>query len=46
MDQFPQLESTKLRKFGSYAIVFSIYFIGGLIFTLQSGTYWIGNTFK
>lgn len=41
MDAFPQLESTKLRRFGTFGIVFAIYFLGGLIFTLESGAYWI-----
>lgn len=41
LDTFPQLESTKLRKFGSFGVIFLVYFCGGLIFTLNSGAYWV-----
>ena len=40
-EQFPQLKSTKRRRLLSITIIFIIYFLCGIIFTLQSGTYWI-----
>jgi SNF family Na+-dependent transporter len=41
MDAFPQFEKTRARKFGTYAVIFVAYLFGGLIFCLNSGTYWI-----
>lgn len=41
MDTFPSLESTKLKRFATFGVVFVLYFLGGLIFTLESGAYWI-----
>jgi SNF family Na+-dependent transporter len=34
-------KKTKLRKNILFALIFVFYFLGGLIFTLNSGTYWI-----
>lgn len=44
MDAWPHLENTRLKKFGTYTLIFLVYFLGGIIFTLNSGAYWIGET--
>ena len=41
MDAFPSLESSKLKKVLSVGAVFIVYFLGGLIFCLNSGAYWV-----
>jgi len=41
MERFPSLEETKSKRQGTFAIVFIVHFIAGLLFCLDSGTYWI-----
>lgn len=41
MDRFPHLETTKKKRFITYALIYVFYFLGGIIFTLNSGAYWI-----
>lgn len=41
MDRFPHLESSKLKRFGTFVIIFGVYFVCGIIFTARSGTYWM-----
>lgn len=40
-DTWPILKSTKLRKHLITILICLIYFAGGLLFCLQSGTYWL-----
>jgi solute carrier family 6 amino acid/orphan transporter-like 15/16/17/18/20 len=41
MERFPSLEETKSKRQATFAIVFIVHFIAGLLFCLNSGTYWI-----
>lgn len=38
---FPALASTKTRKFITFNCIFIFYYLLGLTFTFQSGTYWV-----
>ena len=42
IDVFPVLKKTKNRKYLTVSVICLIYFLLGIIFCFQSGTYWIG----
>lgn len=42
LDIFPKLKRRAFRKYTTIAIICIVYFLLGVIFTFQSGTYWIG----
>lgn len=41
LDAFPALRSTSQRRYATITMIFLVYFVFGLLFTLQSGNYWI-----
>lgn len=41
LDAFPTLRQTNVRRYITVSCIFLFYFLCGLIFTFQSGTYWI-----
>ena len=42
LDVFPYFKRKALRRYLTVTSVCSFYFLLGLVFTLQSGSYWIG----
>ena len=46
LDIFPKLKRKASRKYLTITIICIIYFLLGIIFTFQSGTYWIGDFLK
>ena len=42
-DMFPILKKKPCKRYTTITIICTIYFLLTLTFTLQTGTYWIGN---
>lgn len=42
LDIFPRLQKKASTKYLTISVICLIYFLCGIIFTFQSGTYWIG----
>jgi hypothetical protein len=43
LDLFPNLRKKAIRKIATIAIICLAHFLVGILFTIQSGTYWIGK---
>jgi hypothetical protein len=46
LDAFPFLKRKALRRYLTVTTVCVVYFCLGLLFTFQSGTYWIGLKYQ
>ena len=45
LDVFPKLREKNVKKYATITVICFVHFLAGLLFTLNSGTYWIGKIF-
>ena len=46
LDYFPILRKKPITRYLTIAGICTVYFLTGIIYTIQSGSYWVGKSFN